>query len=222
MSNSIAFPFFHNANLRYRCSQGLQTKKVNKTRNRKVKSWPQPATLFKKRLWYRCFPVNFAKFLKTPFLTEHLRWLLQPRSYCKLAENYWKSQRQWRIIDWSFKNIWMYLRDFLQPSSYTYRFDRESSDLINGYLPQGRQITKTKVDNACNIFERTVCGIPQGLEVYLRPCHLRPFTTQSFTEIFIDVLIFFPRSGLRPQYIVIMISRKRLKYLENFCFRFPF
>ena len=23
-----------------------------------------------------CFPVNFAKFLRTPFLKEHLRWLL--------------------------------------------------------------------------------------------------------------------------------------------------
>ena len=28
----------------------------------------KPATLLKKRLWHRCFPVNFAKFLKTPFL----------------------------------------------------------------------------------------------------------------------------------------------------------
>ena len=36
----------------------------------------RPATLLKKRLWYRCFPVNFAKFLRTPFLKEHLRWLL--------------------------------------------------------------------------------------------------------------------------------------------------
>ena len=36
----------------------------------------RPATLLKKRLWHRCFPVNFAKFLRTPFLTEHLRWLL--------------------------------------------------------------------------------------------------------------------------------------------------
>ena len=33
-------------------------------------------TLLKKRLWHRCFPVNFAKFLRTPFFTEHLRWLL--------------------------------------------------------------------------------------------------------------------------------------------------
>ena len=27
----------------------------------------RPATLSKKRLWHRCFPVNFAKFLRTPF-----------------------------------------------------------------------------------------------------------------------------------------------------------
>ena len=30
------------------------------------------ATLLKKRLWHRCFPVNFVKFLRTTFLTEHL------------------------------------------------------------------------------------------------------------------------------------------------------
>ena len=34
------------------------------------------ATLLKKRLWHRCFAVNFAELLRTPFLTEHLRWLL--------------------------------------------------------------------------------------------------------------------------------------------------
>ena len=34
------------------------------------------ATLLKKRLWHRCFPVNFSKFLRTPFLTEHLQRLL--------------------------------------------------------------------------------------------------------------------------------------------------
>ena len=39
----------------------------------------KPATLLKKRLWHRSFPVNFAKFLKTPFFTEHFGWLLQKR-----------------------------------------------------------------------------------------------------------------------------------------------
>ena len=36
----------------------------------------RPATLLKNRLWHKCFSVNFAKFLRTPFLTEHLPWLL--------------------------------------------------------------------------------------------------------------------------------------------------
>ena len=34
------------------------------------------ATLLKKRLWHRCFTVNFEKFLRTSFLSELLRWLL--------------------------------------------------------------------------------------------------------------------------------------------------
>ena len=33
----------------------------------------------KKWLQHKCFPVNFREFLKTPFLTEHLRWLLLKR-----------------------------------------------------------------------------------------------------------------------------------------------
>ena len=35
-----------------------------------------PTTLLKKRLWHRCFPVNFVKFLRTLFFTNHLWWLL--------------------------------------------------------------------------------------------------------------------------------------------------
>ena len=33
-----------------------------------------PATLLKKRLRHRCFPVNFEKLLRTPFLIEQLWW----------------------------------------------------------------------------------------------------------------------------------------------------
>ena len=29
----------------------------------------------KKRLWHRCFPMNIAKFLRTHFFIEHVRWL---------------------------------------------------------------------------------------------------------------------------------------------------
>ena len=37
---------------------------------------PRPAVLLKKRLWQRCFPVNFVKFLGTPFLQNTTDWLL--------------------------------------------------------------------------------------------------------------------------------------------------
>ena len=38
------------------------------------KRWrSQPANLLKKRLWHRCFPLNFAKLLRTPFFTEYFR-----------------------------------------------------------------------------------------------------------------------------------------------------
>ena len=36
----------------------------------------KPAALFKKRLWERCFSVNFEKFLRTPFLPISFGWLL--------------------------------------------------------------------------------------------------------------------------------------------------
>ena len=36
----------------------------------------RPATLLRKKIWHKCFPVNFAKFSRTAFFTEHLWWLI--------------------------------------------------------------------------------------------------------------------------------------------------
>ena len=41
-----------------------------------IKLLPQACNFIKKRLWHRCFPVNFAKFLGTPFLQNTSGWLL--------------------------------------------------------------------------------------------------------------------------------------------------
>ena len=41
-----------------------------------IKLQASESALLKKRLWHRCFPVNFAKFLRATFFTEQLRWLL--------------------------------------------------------------------------------------------------------------------------------------------------
>ena len=35
----------------------------------------------------RCFPLNFVKFLGTPFLIENLRWLLLDEAFCETAFN---------------------------------------------------------------------------------------------------------------------------------------
>ena len=52
------------------------------------------------RLWHRCFPVSFVKFLRTPFLTEHLWWLLL---HVKLKFIYGKSNplypRKWKEMN---------------------------------------------------------------------------------------------------------------------------
>ena len=48
-----------------------------------------PATLLKKRLWRRCFPVNFAKFPRTPFLQHTSRQLLLVREGGDYLMCYW-------------------------------------------------------------------------------------------------------------------------------------
>ena len=46
------------------------------------------ATLLKKRLWHRCFPEDFAKFSRTPFLMEHLWWLLSNAALITVRNKY--------------------------------------------------------------------------------------------------------------------------------------
>ena len=67
------------------------------------------ATLLKKRFWHRCFPMNFAKFPRTLFLTEHLWWLLL--FYCHYqnhildpGKNLWGRffcKKSWRLLAFS-------------------------------------------------------------------------------------------------------------------------
>ena len=60
------------------------------------------ATLLKKKLWHRCFPVNFLEFLRTTFLTEHLRWLRMRVVFNKLPVTNWNRtaltiSKLWRL-----------------------------------------------------------------------------------------------------------------------------
>ena len=70
----------------------------------------RPATLFKKRLWHRCFLVNLAKFLRTPFLIEHLWWLLLAGYISSPKVNWFVVKIRVRIWISSFYQLSIYLR----------------------------------------------------------------------------------------------------------------
>ena len=62
----------------------------------------RPATLLKKRPRHRCFPVNFVKFLKTPFCIEHLWWLLLRYAG---ARNKFSTRALLRIFNYSIEHL---------------------------------------------------------------------------------------------------------------------
>ena len=65
----------------------------------------------KKRLQHRCFPLKFAKFLRTRFLTEHLRWLLLHLRWLllyffeKVLFNSYFATLLWRTNNFFFRHI---------------------------------------------------------------------------------------------------------------------
>ena len=71
-------------------------------------SWSWPATLLKERHWHRCFPVNFAKFLRTPFLQNTYGRLLLYIRFSSILSN-WKVTFQ---RNWYFKGCAIWARDF--------------------------------------------------------------------------------------------------------------
>ena len=66
----------------------------------------RPATLVKKGLWHRCFPVNFAKFLRTLYFMEQLWWLL-------LIVVPVRTVLWWRVLSWSSEDFF-FAKNFRQ------------------------------------------------------------------------------------------------------------
>ena len=72
----------------------------------------RPATLLKKSLWHRFFPVNFTKFLRIPFFVYYLRWLPQGvTKICLLENNFWSPKcglfTSWRYFKISQTNTFL-------------------------------------------------------------------------------------------------------------------
>ena len=74
----------------------------------------KPATLLKERLWHRCFPVNFGKFVRKSFFTEHLWWLLLQLGEVVFQKLSFDSYEKLSLKQFSFNilNIWKNLLFF--------------------------------------------------------------------------------------------------------------
>ena len=84
----------------------------------KLQVWGlRPATLFKKRPWHRCFPVNFMKLLRTPFLQNTSGWLLL--AVLKYQHEWWKNLLVLKLLCikvlffWNIKAWCLMINDFL-------------------------------------------------------------------------------------------------------------
>ena len=80
----------------------------------------------KKILLYMCFPVNLATFLKTPFLTEHLQWLL-----LYLLRLYFKVTMRWVLVYTKTPTNWlgMQINDLYKSRYYIHLSNRTTSIL---------------------------------------------------------------------------------------------
>ena len=58
-----------------------------------------PGTLLKKSLRHRCFPVNFTKFLRTPFFKEHLRWLFLKIALSNVKHTEGSTKQGWSMYE---------------------------------------------------------------------------------------------------------------------------
>ena len=96
--------------------------------------------LLKDRLWHRCFPWNFGKFLRTSFLTEHLWWLLLnciKKNSRTDKENYFQTSR----------NILEQIKNITDQSEYS-RGDKEIIDQSEYYHIYERSMKDSSKNNS--------------------------------------------------------------------------
>ena len=96
---SLHLIWFHEIRIKY------VKRKPQRLRKKELKRSLRPATLLKKRLWRRCFPVNFVKFLKVPFLQNtSRRLLLQDRKEKRRKQG--NSTKERHIIPGKYVNLY--------------------------------------------------------------------------------------------------------------------
>ena len=76
-----------------------------------------PATLLKKKLWHRCFPVNFVKFLRTSFFTLHFQTTASVQVSIFHVRTFW-------VFYQKYSNIFLYVFSLFSLSLCVYEWNR--------------------------------------------------------------------------------------------------
>ena len=125
----------------------------------------RPATLLKKRLWHRCFPVNLAKFLRTPFFIEDLWWLLL---------NADSATMKWVFIDALVRQSRKIIKVKIVQISFTNLFPyplnkSENQRLSDDFMRYSkRPVTWNRLTGAIQLIERKILSKQEILEKILK------------------------------------------------------
>ena len=121
----------------------------------------RPATLLKKRLWHRYFPLNFAKFLRTLFFIEHLRRLLLSNEKCLICF----------ILINVISRVYIYL--YIQWRNWRGALGSiaPSSKKKLSFLKKYENKSKLYVDMPCSIFRNLNPDDPLVIS-YSKQCHI--------------------------------------------------
>ena len=87
-------------------------------------SFNKVATLLKERLWHRCFPVNFAKFLRIPFL-QKTSGVLQKTSDHQSCREFDCQESAWLVK--ITKNYWLISSNFRRKQTKIFHRNQEQN-----------------------------------------------------------------------------------------------
>ena len=123
----------------------------------------------KKRPWHRCIPVNFAKFLRTSFFIEHLRWIFLFYTFC---------------LKW-----WGQFLSFCKPNdskTNTYFFLPSSCKSSDSNVSQYILLSSYILNNGTATPDVLIFSYVNELmseNAKLRSCHSTPFSLHRFQTI---------------------------------------
>ena len=134
----------------------------------------RPATLIKKRLWHRCFPRNFAKFLRTAFPTEHLRWVIlfltMPKKYCIWMNSNFTGNQSWNKS----KHFYLFLILMLKKSgSFNVKLILFMNNFYRQIFRSSRLQMFFKISALKNFAILRVKKRPQHRCFRVRRCHMK-------------------------------------------------